>query len=650
MGTLAAALAWAKRGFSVFPLAENSKEPIQDEWPDTATNDLETIKRLWTDPVLRIEQNFNIGVRCNELVVVDVDVKKGKDGYNEYLQMGGTFDTLVTRTPSGGFHCYFLGPDSSNAPLSGGVDIRSHNGYVVAPGSVIDGILYELINDKEMSWVPPLIERVLRPPYVRADPSASTVVDDPAAIQAAINFLKTCPVAVEGQRGDETTFTTAARLVREMALSVASAFYLMRDYWNPRCRPPWELPDLLTKVENAAAYGSAEHGRLAPAELFRDLNIPDAPDFFAVAGSDFGNGVLPSWIAPRPWLMDKALMHGAVTLLLAAGSAGKSSISLAIAAHLALGLPFGPYPARKACKTIIYNGEDDVIEQSRRLLAMCMAYGFDYNVVKKEVMLISSREIKLDLVSKEYHKPIRNDALVNHIIKVASREDVGLLILDPLVNVHKCDESDNVQMNFVMDVLTDIARYANVSVLALHHTSKTNSRQEDRIGNMDIARGASAVVNAARIAFTLLNASNQDCEDYGFGSDERHMWVRMDDAKMNMSLADGNATWFRKDGIRIPSNDLVGVLRYMTPQRSHDHIKVRIGLVLIEFMETNGTGSMSMSQATSILRIQEPLWAGKTDPQIRKMLEGHFAFETEIRGRKLRVMRDADDNVALTLT
>lgn len=117
---------------------------------------------MWTDPVLGVEKDYNIGVECTDRIVFDVDIKNGKDGHNQYMQMGGTYDTLVVRTPSGGFHCYFEGPDSANAPAANAVDVRSHHGYVLAPGSTIDGVSYEVVTDKEPVWIPYALERMLR--------------------------------------------------------------------------------------------------------------------------------------------------------------------------------------------------------------------------------------------------------------------------------------------------------------------------------------------------------------------------------------------------------------------------------------------------------------------------------------------------------
>lgn len=653
MGTLTAALAWAQRGFSVFPLRENTREPaFEGSWLASATTDPASIRRMWTDPVLGTEHNYNIGCVCTDIVVVDVDVKNGKDGYNQYLQLGGTFETLVVRTTTGGFHCYFYGPDSSNAPLHpDGVDVRSHNGYVVAPGSVIDGKPYVVERDADMAWVPPSIERLLKPVYTRTNVNAIPL-DDPASVDAARRYLESAPAAVEGMRGDETTYITAARLTRELALSIQTAFILMRDYWNDRCIPPWNHDELLKKVENASAYGTADLGILTPDVIFGHLDIVPPPTVFEQGNVGWGNALEPLQIGPRMWLVDRMFILGSVTLLLAAGSAGKSIISLAIAAHLALGKDFAGYRAFRACKTIIYNGEDDVTEQSRRLMAVCMAYGFDYMVVKQSIMFIPARQIKVSLVEKnEYGGMIRNDLLIKQLRDKCSDPEVGLLVLDPLVKIHRCEESSNVEMDYVMETITDLAYESNISVMLLHHTNKAGiQRQEDRMGNMDISRGASSVINASRIAFTLLNASNQDAEDYGLRDDERFMWVCMSDAKMNMTMASEKATWFKKESITIPSMDSVGVMKHESLSKSKVFINQRIAEALINSMETTHTGHVTMPQAMSIVRAAEACMANKTDPDLRRKIESMFTMPVKINGKTIRAVRDEKDANKITIT
>jgi hypothetical protein len=299
MSKLAAALAWAARGFRVFPLSEGRKEPaFEGSWLGFATDDPDTIRRYWTDPVLGTERDYNVGLDTTGHVVVDIDCKFGKDGYNQYMHLGASWDTLTVRTPSGGYHLYFEGADVANAAIAKDVDIRSHHGYVAAPGSELIDIpgeqvagTYEVINEREAAWIPIEVERLTRSPYERGVANGHAIESE-AGVQGAINFLVTTPPAIQGQRGDEVTFVTAAKLVREFALSTQTAFELLRDYWNERCIPPWGLDELAQKVENAANYGSAELGRLDPSVLYSAVN-PEAilppPTIFEQGAIDFGN-------------------------------------------------------------------------------------------------------------------------------------------------------------------------------------------------------------------------------------------------------------------------------------------------------------------------------------------------------------------------
>lgn len=654
MSKLAAALAWAARGFRVFPLVPNGKEPaFDDTWYDTATTDPEAIRAMWTDPVLRTERDYNIGVDCTNYVVVDVDVKNGKDGHNQYMQLGGSYDTLVVRTPTGGFHCYFEGPDSANANIARDIEIRSHHGYVVAPGSTINGVPYQVITDKEPQWIPLTVERLLRPPYERRS-LAAEALDSGASVEAGRRYLESAPVAVEGQRGDETTFVTAARLVRELALSVDTAFALMRDHWNERCLPPWQLDELYRKVENAASYGTADLGRLDPSVLFGGICVEPPASLFQQRALAWGNAVDPIVIPPRPWMIDRILMLHELTLLLAPGSAGKSSLILAVVAHLALGKDFGPFKTHTKCKCIVYNGEDDRVEQSRRLVAVCQAYGLDYADVKDRVMLLSADDVDLRLIRVAGRQTVVDETMVRQLIELASDPDVGLVAFDPLVDIHEVDESDNPQMNMVMKLLKRIAKEANVASLTAHHTSKGgNTRQEERIGNAEISRGASGIVNKTRLAFTLLNASAQDAEDYGMQDGERAVWVRLDDAKMNLALASDKPMWFRKEGVKIASGDVVGVLKYTPLTKDSNAIRIRVAETLISVLSANGTGSMTMTQAVAVLKTNEPLWSNKTDTDIRRRLEGMYNTPVEVRGQQLQVIRETEsgkNNVVITLS
>jgi hypothetical protein len=73
-------------------------------------------------------------------------------------------------------------------------------------------------------------------------------------------------------------------------------------------------------------------------------------------------------------------------------------------------------------------------------------------------------------------------------------------------------------------------------------------------------RNPSALAGVARIVQTLFSMSARDAEQHGVDDDERHLFVRLDDAKANLGLISGRARWFRRVGVTIANGDEVGVL------------------------------------------------------------------------------------------
>ncbi|MFN7002660.1 MAG: bifunctional DNA primase/polymerase, partial [Roseinatronobacter sp.] len=135
---LEVALHWAKRGFAVFPCGPD-KHPRVGGWKTRATTDLDQIRgwwRKWPDALVGLPCGARSG-----LAVLDIDCKKGKDGFAGLRAMGLDPDDLspfVVKTPSGGLHVYFQwreGMGNSAAGLPPGCDVRGEGGYVIAAGS-----------------------------------------------------------------------------------------------------------------------------------------------------------------------------------------------------------------------------------------------------------------------------------------------------------------------------------------------------------------------------------------------------------------------------------------------------------------------------------------------------------------------------------
>lgn len=69
---------------------------------------------------------------------------------------------------------------------------------------------------------------------------------------------------------------------------------------------------------------------------------------------------------------------------------------------------------------------------------------------------------------------------------------------------------------------------------------------------MDSGRGASSVSGVARVVQTLYGMSTKDAKRCGVPEAQRHLFVRLDDAKANLSISSGQPLWFRRDTIEVP--------------------------------------------------------------------------------------------------
>lgn len=170
----------AARGFKVFPLKKNAKTPLNPgKFLSQATSNKATIDILWTK-----YPNANIGIATGEgLIVIDVDTlqhggENGSESLKNYEIINGPLnDTFTVQTPTGGNHIYYVtNNECKNATgLLPGVDIRGTGGYVVAPGSTINGKEYKIVKDVPIAKPNYAVETLLKKcktPKVETDPFA----------------------------------------------------------------------------------------------------------------------------------------------------------------------------------------------------------------------------------------------------------------------------------------------------------------------------------------------------------------------------------------------------------------------------------------------------------------------------------------------
>lgn len=164
---LQAALEYAAKGYRVFPLNPDGKQPAGDLVPTgckEATTNEDQICEWWT-----ANPDANIGIATDGLIAVDID---GSD--HPWLSDGSRLEALsiapASQTPRGGRHYLFRqnGEPLRNTAgrLADHVDTRADGGYIVAPGSVVNGKPYQWLSEldsrDELPTVPEWITRGLQ--------------------------------------------------------------------------------------------------------------------------------------------------------------------------------------------------------------------------------------------------------------------------------------------------------------------------------------------------------------------------------------------------------------------------------------------------------------------------------------------------------
>lgn len=653
MTVLDAALDMAGRGFRVFPCVPYGKRPAFDGWVEAATCDPLVIRQWFNE-----RPDYNYGVLTNDRVVADIDINKiGQEALDNYAKLGGHWDTLVVQSPTGGYHAYFEGPDSGlRVGLLPGVDIRSHNGYVVGPGCYTDPArttdpsvkavgYYATVVDTDLAWCPVELELLLRAPGKRAERLDFSIdLDTPEAVANARAWLATAAPAIEGQGGDNATYMVAAKLVRDYGLSATVAYELMRDGWNERCVPPWQLDMLMAKIENAQEYGTGAMGSARPEATFGTIVVPPMPlQVFEHQANELGiylgNAMALMDLRPRPWLAERLLMRGDVTVLAATGAGGKSVFTLTLAAHYAVGLDFGPYKLKTtglAQKIFLYNAEDDIAEQTRRLVAICTHYKLDYEKVKANIILMDDRHGDLILATAQHNVASEHEATVRFLIETLITNAIDIAFFDPFINLHQCSENDPGQMRFVVQTLRKIARQTNAAVCAAHHTNKGAGNADK--GSAEGIRGSGAIVNSARIAVLMSGPEDADLGVLGIDKTQRHSYVRLDDAKANLFLRVGKAVaWFTWQSVKIATGDVIGVPDLMEVDAAKDAERRRIAEAIHRNMVIVGVGSCTIADAVRFMRAEDEMYNAmcqKNDTGLRRVIQSALVQPVVIEGNE----------------
>jgi hypothetical protein len=427
----------------------------------------------------------------------------------------------------------------------------------------------------------------------------------------AIQSVKVKGIEQPGTGGGDDWTCQVARNMGDEGISQEKCYELMKKDFNPACVPPWKLDGeegqyrdrLRTKIANGYASREEPIGSKTVEAYASDFDDNDADaDADADAKSKPGENpkaklkisatpfvlVDPRSIAPRDWLYGLHYIRKYIVADISPGGGGKTSNVLVEMISMATGVDLlrvgRMYP--RPLRVWYWNGEDPREEVERRVAAICKFYSEpdpDFpdsppllNAaalarLRENLFLDTGRSTPIKIATPEgLHGTTKiAQPLVEALIEEVRAKGIDVLVIDPFVSSHSISENDNVSIDRVIkEGWVPVADRGNCCVDLVHHTRKINKGEE--FGAAD-ARGASAIVDAARNVRVFNTMTNNAAATYKVPKEDQWRFFRVDADKTNMAARGAASPWRYLESVSLDNGrdglpaDSVGVVTAWDP-------------------------------------------------------------------------------------
>ena len=267
----------------------------------------------------------------------------------------------------------------------------------------------------------------------------------------------------------------------------------------------------------------------------------------------------PTTIPVRDWLYGRLLVRRFLSVTIAPGGVGKSSMIAAEALAMVSGRNLlGVLPVRRL-KVWLWNLEDPQEETARKVQAAAKHFNLSADDIGAQLYVNSGRYHSL-VIAKEYRgSTIVLRPVIDNIVQQMREHGIDVLIVDPFVSCHEVSETDNSAIDMIAKERSRVAELADCAIHLVHHTRKAPAGTEV---TTDSSRGAKALTDAARVARAL----NQMTEDEGStaGIENHRLFFRAFNDKANLAPPVAASVWFKLASVWLDNapggGDSVGVV------------------------------------------------------------------------------------------
>lgn len=260
-----------------------------------------------------------------------------------------------------------------------------------------------------------------------------------------------------------------------------------------------------------------------------------------------------------------------VTLLGGHGGIGKSSLALAISAHVACGLPFAGLAVEQS--TVLFVSlEDEASIVRLRLRSIIEAYGLPAERVLASLRLLDGTQNIATLMTEGdgfSAQPVFTQAY-RELVDAA--HGAGLIVLDNASDAFDANENSRRMVRAFMRGLVDIARERNAAVVLLAHIDKSAARDGARGNNYS---GSTAWHNSARSRLALMEQEGR---------------ILLVQEKANLSARAEPLAFMFVDGVPVPE---AGIQIEGLTTESFDHAEILRAFTAANEAGINVPGSLT---------------------------------------------------------
>jgi phage/plasmid primase-like uncharacterized protein len=301
-------------------------------------------------------------------------------------------------------------------------------------------------------------------------------------------------------------------------------------------------------------------------------------------------------IPKREWLYGKHLLRKFVSVDVAAGGVGKSSLKIGEAIAMASGRDFYAKGLPEGALTVwLWNLEDPLEEMERRIHATCHKFNITPEHIGDRLYVDSGRDHPLVIATEGPDGAIIARPVVDALIAEMIEKGVDVLTVDPFISSHAVSENDNNAIDVVAREWNIVAERTSAAINLVHHVRKSNGAEN----NADSARGASALIGKARSVIVYNRMTPDEAIALNVPDEERRFYFRIDNDKANLAPPDAS-DWYRMNNVDLANGDSVGVACGWSPPDAFDGVTTQH---LIRAQKAIGSGRWRENS-------QAKAWAG----------------------------------------